>query len=79
MPVILITHQVSRTSPHTHKGPTMIYWLRKHKFEAHLTSFTLMVLASVGLYLAANAGMVVLIWVLLSVFVLANFLAMVTK
>ena len=57
----------------------MIYWLHKHKFEAHLTSFTLMMLASIGLYFATNSGMAVLIWILLSVFVLANFLAMVIK
>ena len=57
----------------------MIYWLRTHKFEAHLISFTLMILASIGLYVAANPGMTVLIWILTGVFVLANLLAMVIK
>jgi len=57
----------------------MIPWLRKHKFESHLTSFILMVAASIGLYFAANAGATPLIWVFLGVFALANLLAMVVK
>jgi hypothetical protein len=38
-----------------------------------------MTLASVGLYFALNAGMLVMIWILIGVFVLANILAVVTK
>ena len=57
----------------------MIHWLRKHKFEAHLTAFSLMILASIGLYIIADAGMMVLIWILIGVFVLANLLAMAIK
>jgi hypothetical protein len=38
-----------------------------------------MILASVGLYLALNAGLMVMIWILIGVFVLANILAVVTK
>jgi len=57
----------------------MTHWLGTHKFEAHLASFTLMILASVGLYIAVNTSMTILVWILLSVFVLANLLAMVVK
>jgi hypothetical protein len=38
-----------------------------------------MILASVGLNLALNAGLMVMIWILIGVFVLANILAVVTK
>ncbi|MBU0511915.1 MAG: hypothetical protein KJ638_09480 [Chloroflexi bacterium] len=54
-------------------------WLRAHKFQAHLTAFLLMVIPSVGLYFAANAGVTALIWGLLGVFALGNLLAMVVK
>ncbi len=57
----------------------MIQWIRTHKFEAHLISFALMILASIGLYYAINTDMAVLIWILVSLFALANLLAMVIK
>jgi len=57
----------------------MINWLRNHKFEAHLTSFSLMILVSVGLYHTANTGMKSLTWILLGVFALTNILAMAIK
>jgi hypothetical protein len=50
----------------------MINWLRTHKFEAHLTAFILMVLASIGMYVAANTGATGLIWVAVGVFIVAN-------
>lgn len=57
----------------------MIQWIRTHKFEAHLISFALMILASIGLYYAINTDMAVLVWILVSLFALANLLAMVIK
>jgi hypothetical protein len=57
----------------------MISWLRTHRFEAHLISFGLMILVSVGLYITVNTGLKGLTWVLLGVFALANVLAMAIK
>ncbi len=57
----------------------MLSFLRTHKFEAHLVSFVLMVLASIGMYLAIDRGSSGLIWALLAGFVLANLLAMMVK
>jgi len=57
----------------------MINWFRKHKFEVHLTSFTLMILASIGMYNTINISQTGLTWFLLGVFVLANGLAMLVK
>jgi hypothetical protein len=57
----------------------MISWLRTHRFEAHLISFGLMILVSVGLYITVNTGLKGLTWVLLGVFSLANVLAMAIK
>ena len=57
----------------------MINWLHEHKFEAHLGTFTLMILASIGMYITSMAGVFGLIWPLLGVFVLANIIAMAVK
>jgi len=57
----------------------MITFLKEHKFQTHLIAFTLMVLASIGLYFAANAGVTGLIWALLGVFALANLLAILVR
>lgn len=57
----------------------MINWIKNHKFETHLTAFLLMVIPSVGLYFAANAGVTALIWGLLGVFAFGNLLAIVVK
>ena len=57
----------------------MMNWLRIYKFEAHLTAFTLMILTSIGLYITAVTDKTLLAWVLISVFALANILAMVIK
>jgi len=57
----------------------MLTWLQKRKFEVHLTSFVLMVLASVGLYFAASAHVIGLIWGLLGLFALGNLLTMAVK
>ena len=57
----------------------MVKFLSEHKFKAHLVSFALMVLASIGLYLAINNGASGLIWILLAGYILANILAIVVK
>jgi hypothetical protein len=57
----------------------MINWLQKHKFTAHLTVFMLMMLASAGLYMAANSDQTNLIWALLGLFFLANLVAMAVR
>jgi len=61
------------------KDYPMLTWLRKNKFQSHLMAFALMILASIGMYFAANAGATGLIWVLLGVFGLGNLLAMLVK
>ena len=57
----------------------MIQWLRTHKFEAHLLTFSLMILASIGLYITGSSGITLLVWILIGVFVLANIMAMAVK
>jgi hypothetical protein len=57
----------------------MLTWLRRHKFETHLFSFTLMILASIGLYATLNADLAGWIWVFLSGFIVANLAAMLVK
>ena len=57
----------------------MITWLRQNKFRSHTLSFLLMILASVGMYLAIGAGSTPLIWSLLGIFVLGNLAAMMVK
>ena len=57
----------------------MLTFLRTHEFQVHLTAFFLMVLSSIGLYLAIDTGLSGLIWVLLGGFVLANLLAIMVK
>ncbi len=55
----------------------MSAWLKKHKFEAHLTIFTLMVLTSIGLYFAQ--GSKPWTWLLLAGFAGANLLALLVQ
>ncbi len=57
----------------------MMNWLRTHKFETHLTAFALMIFTSIGLYITANTNLTGLTWILVSVFALANLLAMLIK
>ena len=57
----------------------MINWLHEHKFIAHLGTFTLMILASIGMYITTVTGVPGLVWPLLGVFILANFIAMAVK
>ena len=54
-------------------------WLSENKYQVHLTSFLLMIISAVGMFLAAQNDMDVLIWVLLSVVVFANLVVMFTR
>jgi len=57
----------------------MINYLHKHKFLAHLTAFTLMVLASVGMLFTISRGNSGIIWGLAALFAVGNVLAALTK
>jgi len=57
----------------------MLNWLRRHKFETHLFSFTLMILAAIGLYATIHANPAGWTWAYLAVFILANLVAMLVK
>jgi hypothetical protein len=52
----------------------MLVWLRKHKFEAHLIAFLLMILPPIPLYLAAQEGAQSWIILLLVPVVMGNLL-----
>ena len=57
----------------------MIRWLRAHKFESHLAAFLLMILSSVGLYIAVDGGWSGVIILFIGVFVVGNLIAMFVK
>jgi hypothetical protein len=57
----------------------MITWLSKHKFQAHLGAFLLMVISSIGMILLIWDGSVPLTWLMIAVFAMANFLAVFIK
>jgi hypothetical protein len=50
-------------------------WVNRHKYRLHSLALILMVLPPVGMYLAAQAGAVIWIWVLLAFVVAGNLLA----
>ncbi len=58
---------------------SLVTWLRNHKFESHLTAFLLMVFPSVGLYFTLQSKSSAPTWVLLSIFIAGNLLAMLIK
>lgn len=57
----------------------MIGWLSKHKFEAHLTVFLLMVISSIGLIFSMGQNSSVFTWLLVVIFAAANVLAIFIK
>lgn len=57
----------------------MITWLKQNKFKAHLLTFSLMVISSIGMIFAASGVGTGLIWGLLAIFALANMMAMFIK
>lgn len=58
---------------------TFINWLREHKFESHLTAFLLMVIPAGILYTVRSGQLQGIIWLLLGIFVIGNFLAMIIR
>jgi 4-amino-4-deoxy-L-arabinose transferase-like glycosyltransferase len=57
----------------------IVDWLNKHTYEIHSLAFGMMVLASVGLYLAAQAGSTSWIWGLIALVGLSNILVIIVK
>jgi len=54
-------------------------WLTKHSFEAYSLVFLLITLPASGLYLAASSGAEAVIWLLLGIIALGNFLVLFIK
>jgi uncharacterized membrane protein YedE/YeeE len=50
-------------------------WVNRHKHRLHSLALVLMVVPPVGMYLAAGAGALIWIWVLLAFVVAGNLLA----
>ena len=57
----------------------MISWLSKHKFQAHLSAFLLMVVSSIGMIALIQDEGSPLTWLMIAVFALANILAVFIK
>lgn len=57
----------------------MIRWLSKHKFQAHLSAFLLMVVSSVGMIALTQDDGSPLTWLMIAAFALANILAVFIK
>ena len=57
----------------------MLNWLSKHKFQAHLTAFLLMVVSSIGMLFVMQEENAGLAWLMVAVFVVANILAIFVK
>ena len=57
----------------------MLNWLGKHKFQAHLIAFLLMVVASIGMLMLIGGNKPVLNWLMIIIFVAANILAIFIK
>ena len=57
----------------------MTQWLHEHKFKIHLTTFSLMIISSIALYLTIDKNATGAIWIFMAIFSLANIAAMFTK
>ena len=57
----------------------MINWLSKHKFQAHLSVFLLMVVSSIGMIALMHDEGGFLTWLMIAVFAFANLLAVLIK
>ena len=57
----------------------MISWLSKHKFQAHLSAFLLMVVSSIGMIASMQDADSPFTWLMIAVFALANILAVFIK
>jgi hypothetical protein len=58
---------------------TVINWLRKNTFKAHLVAFLLMIPPAAGLYFAAEGGSTSLMWLLLGLVITGNILAILVR
>ena len=57
----------------------MIGWLSKHKFQAHLSAFLLMVVSSIGMIALMQDEGSPFTWLMIAVFAFANILAVFIK
>jgi hypothetical protein len=57
----------------------MTNWLSKHKFQAHLSAFLLMVVSSIGMIALMQDEGSPLTWWMIAVFAFANILAVFIK
>ena len=57
----------------------MISWLSKHKFQAHLSAFLLMVASSIGMIALTQGEGSPFTWLMIAVFAFANILAVFIK
>jgi hypothetical protein len=57
----------------------MISWLSKHKFQAHLSAFLLMVVSSMGMIALMQDQGSPISWLMIVVFAFANILAVFVK
>ena len=57
----------------------MISWFSKHKFQAHLSAFLLMVISSIGMIFLMRDGSSALTWLMIAIFAIANLLAVFIK
>jgi hypothetical protein len=51
-------------------------WIQKNTYPVHTLAFVLMILASLGMYTAAEKGSPAGMWALIALFVVANLLAL---
>jgi len=54
-------------------------WLQKHTYPIHTLAFGMMILAPLGLYLAAQSGSIPWMWTLIGLFAISNGLLLVVK
>ena len=57
----------------------MLNRLSKHKFQAHLSAFLLMVISSIGMIFLMQEGSTPFIWLMIAIFAMANILAIFIK
>ena len=57
----------------------MLNWLAKHKFQAHLAAFLLMILSSVGMVFLLWADNNSYTWLMVVIFAVSNALAIFIK
>jgi hypothetical protein len=58
---------------------TVLKWLSENKFRMHLLAFSVMILAPIALYFAAQGPSTPWIWVLIALFAAANLLVIAVR